>query len=78
MIANDRWPVNRKKLEGPVIGSWSRIGINVTILPGVRIGTGAMIGGGAVVTRDVPRWAVVIGVPGRVVGTVPQTKRRLR
>lgn len=42
------------------------IGAHVTILPGVRIGRGAIIGAGAVVTRDVPAGAVAVGVPARV------------
>lgn len=43
------------------------IGARVTVLPGVRIGTGAVIGAGAVVTEDVPPRALVVGVPARVV-----------
>jgi UDP-2-acetamido-3-amino-2,3-dideoxy-glucuronate N-acetyltransferase len=46
------------------------IGSNVTILPGITIGEGALVGAGAVVTRDVPDFAIVIGVPARVVGDV--------
>ena len=42
------------------------IGHGATILPGVAIGTGAAIGAGAVVTKDVPDFAIVVGVPGRV------------
>jgi acetyltransferase-like isoleucine patch superfamily enzyme len=42
------------------------IGRDVTILTNVSIGTGAVVGAGAVVTRDVPRYAVVVGVPARV------------
>ena len=43
------------------------IGGRVTILPGVTIGTGAVIGAGAVVSRDVPPYAVAVGVPAKVV-----------
>ncbi|HRH95012.1 MAG TPA: acyltransferase [Prosthecobacter sp.] len=42
------------------------IGARVTVLPGVRIGRGAVVAAGAVVTRDVPAMAVVVGVPARV------------
>ncbi|MFV0423096.1 acyltransferase [Oleidesulfovibrio sp.] len=45
------------------------IGANCTILPDVRIGTGAVVGAGAVVTRDVPPYAIVTGVPARVTGS---------
>jgi acetyltransferase-like isoleucine patch superfamily enzyme len=44
------------------------IGSNVTLLPGIVIGVGAMVGAGAVVTDDVPDHAVVVGVPAHVVG----------
>ena len=50
--------------EKPVVISddvW--IGARAIILPGVRIGTGAVIGAGAVVTKDVPDYAVVVGNP---------------
>jgi phosphonate metabolism protein (transferase hexapeptide repeat family) len=43
------------------------IGHGATILAGVTIGTGAVIGAGAVVSKDVPPYAVVVGVPGRVI-----------
>ncbi len=45
------------------------IGSNATILPNVTIGEHALIGAGAVVTRDVPDFAIVTGVPARVVGS---------
>jgi len=52
------------------VGDDTWIGANVTILPGVTIGQCCLIGAGAVVTRDVPDYAVVAGVPARVVGDV--------
>jgi acetyltransferase-like isoleucine patch superfamily enzyme len=43
------------------------IGVSAVILPGVRVGRGAQVGAGAVVASDVPPYAVVAGVPARVV-----------
>lgn len=49
------------------LGKGCYIGLNVTILPGVHIGEGAVIGSCALVTKDVPAWTVAAGVPARVV-----------
>jgi acetyltransferase-like isoleucine patch superfamily enzyme len=49
-----------------VIGDDVWIGANAVILPGVRVGAHAVVGAGAVVTRDVPDYAVVSGVPASV------------
>jgi acetyltransferase-like isoleucine patch superfamily enzyme len=57
-------------LEGAVLRRACRIGGAVVITPGVEVGEEAYIAAGAVVTRDVPRRAVVMGVPGRVVREV--------
>lgn len=43
------------------------IGARVIILPGIRIGKGAILGAGAIITRDVPPYAICVGNPGRVV-----------
>jgi UDP-2-acetamido-3-amino-2,3-dideoxy-glucuronate N-acetyltransferase len=46
------------------------IGSSATIIAGVTIGESALIGAGAVVTKDVPDFAIVAGVPARVIGDV--------
>lgn len=43
------------------------IGANSVIMPGISIGNGAIIGAGAVVTKDVPDYAIVVGVPAKVI-----------
>ncbi|MDE2402197.1 MAG: N-acetyltransferase [Burkholderiales bacterium] len=53
------------------IESGASVGGGATILPGIRIGQNAMVGAGAVVTRDVPAGATVVGNPARVVSTNP-------
>ena len=53
-----------------VLGRNVWIGANVTILPGVRIGDNAVVAAAAVVTKDVPADAVVVGAPARVVRSV--------
>lgn len=48
-----------------VVGNDVWIGANAIIMQGVNIGTGAVVGAGSVVTRDVPHYAIVAGVPAR-------------
>ncbi len=50
-----------------VIGYGADIGTNATILPGVHVGANSIVGAGAVVTSDVPEYAVVAGVPAKVI-----------
>ncbi|MBQ6749715.1 MAG: acyltransferase [Bacteroidaceae bacterium] len=52
------------------LGKGCYIGINATILPGVHIGEGAVIGSCALVTKDVPAWTIATGVPARVVKNI--------
>jgi acetyltransferase-like isoleucine patch superfamily enzyme len=65
-----RCPDVSRCMSGVHIERDARIGANVTILPGVRIGARAVVGAGAVVTKSVPAGAVVIGTAARVVKTV--------
>lgn len=72
-FTNDRMPRSRQWLgEYPrtVVRAGASIGANATILPGLEIGIGAMVGAGAVVTRSVPPHAVVVGNPARIQGYV--------
>nr|WP_274606323.1 DapH/DapD/GlmU-related protein [Lactobacillus delbrueckii] len=48
------------------------LGANVTVLPGVTIGDGAIIAAGAVVTKDVPARTIAAGVPARVVKEISE------
>jgi acetyltransferase-like isoleucine patch superfamily enzyme len=84
MIANDLYPGDRRSAQlmaGPRIGAGAQIGVNVTILPFVRIGAGALVGAGSVVTRDIPAAVVAFGnpaVPHRTVAELPDIDTRVR
>lgn len=68
VITNARYPASQRtkqSLEGVRICRLARIGANATLLPGVVIGEGALVGAGAVVTHDVPADMVVVGNPAR-------------
>jgi acetyltransferase-like isoleucine patch superfamily enzyme len=59
------------ELQGPIIRRFAVIGTGAVLLPGVEIGTGAMVAAGAVVTRDVAPWTVVAGVPAHYLKDIP-------
>jgi acetyltransferase-like isoleucine patch superfamily enzyme len=68
VIGNDLYPGNEESarlMSGPTIEKGAQIGVNVTILPYVRIGAGAMIGAGSVVSRDIPAGMVAYGNPAK-------------
>jgi acetyltransferase-like isoleucine patch superfamily enzyme len=75
-FTNNPFPRSKHYLKNDietVIHKGASIGANATILPGIRIGAHAMIGAGAVVTRDVPAYAIVVGNPARIRGYVSIT-----
>jgi len=61
-----------KHFKGVTVKRGGRIGANAVILPGRVIGQDAVVGAGAVVTRDVPDQNVVIGVPAQKFGNTPK------
>jgi UDP-2-acetamido-3-amino-2,3-dideoxy-glucuronate N-acetyltransferase len=72
-FTNDRFPRSRVWQElvlETLVEEGASLGANCTILPGLRIGRYAMVGAGAVVTRDVPPFAIVVGNPARITGYV--------
>lgn len=72
-FTNDRFPRSQKKPEKflvTILHEGASIGAGAVILPGVVIGSKAMIAAGAVVTRSVPPNAVVVGNPAKIVGYV--------
>ncbi|MBZ9662168.1 WxcM-like domain-containing protein [Mesorhizobium sp. ESP-6-4] len=78
-FTNDRFPRSKHYPEQflqTIVEDGASIGANATILPGITIGRQAMIGAGAVVTKNVPANAVVVGNPAVIVGyqTGPQVE----
>jgi galactoside O-acetyltransferase len=57
------------------IGPRSWLGFNVGILRGVKIGEGAVVGAGSIVTRDVPPWCIVAGNPAKVIREISIEER---
>lgn len=76
VLTNDRYPPTGKpELKGPVLEDRVVVGANATILPGISVGSGAVVAAGALVTRDVPPGMMAIGAPARV-KELPDLMRR--
>ena len=68
-LNHDYNDINFKGKGAPVsIGDYAWICSRSIVLPGIKIGKGAIVASGAIVTKDVPDYAIVAGVPAKVVG----------
>lgn len=78
-VINPRSAVNRKsEFKSTLVGRGVTIGANATIVCGTRLGEYAFIGAGAVVTKDVPPFALVYGNPARQHGWMSRFGQRLK
>lgn len=76
-FTNAKYPAAARTKEllcGVIVEPYARIGAHVTLLPGVRVGRGALVGAGSVVTRDVPPGVYVAGNPAKMLGKVSELK----
>lgn len=76
-FTNDRHPRSKVyPVEFPtmVIKQGASVGANATLLPGITVGKYAMVGAGAIVTKDVPDYAVVAGNPAKVIRYIEMEK----
>jgi UDP-2-acetamido-3-amino-2,3-dideoxy-glucuronate N-acetyltransferase len=77
-VYNPRSAVTRKSEYRPtLVRRGSTLGANCTVVCGVTVGRHAFVGAGAVVTRDVPDFALILGVPGRHAGWMSRHGERL-
>ena len=77
-FTNDRVPkaAGDWEVTPTLVKKGASIGANATVICGVTIGENALIGAGAVVTKDVPANSVVVGCPARIIGTRDSTGKK--
>lgn len=77
-VINPRSAVNRRgQYERTIVGKGATIGANATIVCGHNIGAFAFIGAGAVITKDVPAYALLVGNPATQIGWMSEYGQRL-
>jgi UDP-2-acetamido-3-amino-2,3-dideoxy-glucuronate N-acetyltransferase len=77
-VYNPRSLIERKaEFRNTLVGKGATLGANCTIVCGVTIGEFAFVGAGAVVNKDVPAYALVVGVPGKQIGWMSEYGEQL-
>lgn len=78
-VGNPRSQVDRRSLyERTLVRRGASVGANATIVCGTTVGRYAFVGAGAVVTQDVPDYAVVVGVPAKQIGWISRHGHRMQ
>jgi len=66
--------LQKNDIHTTIIGDDVGLGVKSIILPGIKIGKGSIVGAGAVVTKDVPQYSIVAGVPAKIINSrLPKT-----
>jgi UDP-2-acetamido-3-amino-2,3-dideoxy-glucuronate N-acetyltransferase len=77
-VINPRSSVSRKdKYKNTIVKKGATLGANCTLICGVTIGEHAFIGAGSVITKNVPDYALIVGVPGKCIGWMSEFGERM-
>jgi acetyltransferase-like isoleucine patch superfamily enzyme len=77
-LTNDKHPVRLlREYRGPILEKGVSVGANAVILPEIKIGEGAIVAAGSVVTKDVEPWTMVGGVPAKPLKPLPADLKKL-
>ncbi len=75
-LTNDKSPLRTEYNPEPItIEDDATIGSNATLMPGITVGEGAFVAGGAVVTKDVPAWTLAKGCPA-IFSELPESLKK--